>query len=115
VKILTLFPAFDTLQWQYRELLVARSHENQLLQMQLAGLRNNSFELQDCVLRVATLMDQLREKQECAERCNAAVDGLRRVIREVHDFRTSSNVELQVLAIVSAGLSGMGLRAEGSL
>ena len=93
---------------------MARSNENQLLQMQLAGLRNNSFELQDCVLRVASLMDELRKKEKYAERCNAAVDGLRRVIREVHDFRTSSNVELQVMAIVSAGLSGMGLRDEGS-
>ena len=63
-----------------------------MLQMQLAGLRNNSSELQTYVLKTASLMDELREKEESATRCDAAVNGLRRVIREVQDFRTNSNV-----------------------
>jgi len=91
---------------------VARSHENQMLQMQLAGLRNNSSELQTYVLKTASLMDELREKEESATRCDAAVNGLRRVIREVQDFRTNSNVELKVLAIVAAGLQGMGVMGD---
>lgn len=91
---------------------MARSHENQMLQMQLAGLRNNSSELQTYVLKTASLMDELREKEESATRCDAAVNGLRRVIREVQDFRTNSNVELKVLAIVAAGLQGMGVMGD---
>jgi hypothetical protein len=83
-----------------------------MLQMQLAGLRNNSSELQTYVLKTASLMDELREKEESATRCDAAVNGLRRVIREVQDFRTNSNVELKVLAIVAAGLQGMGVMGD---
>lgn len=93
----------------YRRILVLKAHENQHLQVELNRLRVNSGELQACVLKIATLMDSLHEKEERALQCDAAVDGLRRIIREVKMMRTNANVELQVMATVAAGLQAVGI------
>lgn len=86
-----------------------KAHENQNLQLKLNELHVNSGELRECVLKTAELMDSLHQKEESAVRCNAAVDGLRRIIREVKTMRTSANVELQVMATVAAGLQAIGI------
>lgn len=95
-------------QWQYRELLVSRSHENQMLQMELDGLHEKSSVLKNCVINSASLMDLLHEKEMCATRCDCSINSLRRIIREVKEVRSSANVELQVTATVAAGLQAMG-------
>ena len=86
-----------------------KTHENQNLQLRLNELRLRSGELRECVLKTAHLMDSLHRKEESAVRCDAAVDGLRRIIREVKTMRTSANVELQVMAQVAAGLQAIGI------
>ena len=86
-----------------------KAQENQLLQLELNRLRVDSSELQDCVLKTASLMDMLHAQEERAARCEAAVDGLRRIIREVKMMRTNANVELQVMATVAAGLQSIGI------
>jgi hypothetical protein len=76
--------------------------------MEFAGLQEKSGPLRDSVLNTASLMDTLQQKEECAARCDSAITGLRKIVREVQMFRTSANVELQVMATVAAGLQGMG-------
>jgi len=95
-------------QGQYCELLVGKSHENQVFQMELDGLHVECSALKNCVINSANLMDLLHVKEERAARCDAAVNGLRRIIREVKELRTSANVELKVMATVTAGLKTMG-------
>jgi hypothetical protein len=74
--------------------------------MQLQGMRNSTSELSAYVHASANSMDKVREKEESASRCNAAVNGLRRIVRDTKALRTSANVELQVMATVAAGLQG---------
>ena len=74
--------------------------------MQFQGMRDSTSELSGYVHASANLMDKMRKKEECASRCNAAVNGLRRIVRDTKGLRTSANVELQVMATVAAGLQG---------
>ena len=102
-------------QWQYRDILVARLHENQKLQLELTRLLEKSSELGDYVVDIGSLMEILKHKQEQASCCDNAVNGLRTIITNVNYSRSCANVELSVLATISAALQGMGFNNLGQV
>jgi hypothetical protein len=102
-------------QWQYRDILVDRLHENQKLQVELTRLLEKSSELGDYVVDIGSLMEILKHKQEQASCCDNAVNGLRTIIHEVNYSRSCANVELSVLATISAALQGMGFNNLGQV
>ena len=102
-------------QWQYRDILVARLHENQKLQLELTQLLEKSSELGDYVVDIGSLMEILKHKQEQASCCDNAVNGLRTIITNVNYSRSCANVELSVLATISAALQGMGFNNLGQV